>query len=98
MRELRSKYQRIIIDAAAVNQSQDSQLISRVTDGLIFVLKAGAAPADHIIHALDKIETNQSVVIGVVINQVFDKNLETKEGLRSLNLQTNELMNGTGRA
>lgn len=97
MRELRSKYQRIIIDAAAVNQSQDSQLISRVTDGLIFVLKAGAAPADHIIHALDKIETNQSVVIGVVINQVFDKNLETKEGLRSLNLQTNELMNGTGR-
>ena len=97
MRELRSKYQRIIIDAAAVNQSQDSQLISRVTDGLIFVLKAGAAPAEHIIHALDKIETNQSVVIGVVINQVFDKNLETKEGLRSLNLQTNELMNGTGR-
>lgn len=97
MRELRSKYQRIIIDAAAVNQSQDSQLISRVTDGLIFVLKAGAAPADHIIHALEKIETNQSVVIGVVINQVVDKNLETKEGLRSLNLQTNELMNGTGR-
>lgn len=97
MRELRSKYQRIIIDAAAVNQSQDSQLISRVTDGLIFVLKAGAAPADHIIHALDKIEANQSVVIGVVINQVFDKNLETKEGLRSLNLQTNELINGTGR-
>lgn len=96
MRELRSRYQRIIIDVAAVNQSQDSQLISRVTDGLIFVLKAGAAPADHIIRALDKIETNQSFVIGAVINQVVDRNLETKEGLRSLNLQTNELMNGTG--
>jgi uncharacterized protein involved in exopolysaccharide biosynthesis len=96
MRELRSRYQRIIIDVAAVNQSQDSQLISRVTDGLIFVLKAGAAPADHIIQALDKIETNQSFVMGAVINQVVDRNLETKEGLRSLNLQTNELMNGTG--
>lgn len=96
MRELRSRYQRIIIDVAAVNQSQDSQLISRVTDGLIFVLKAGAVPADHIIQALDKIETNQSFVIGAVINQVVDRNLETKEGLRSLNLQTNELMNGTG--
>ncbi|TNV22969.1 capsular biosynthesis protein [Buttiauxella sp. B2] len=96
IRELRSRYQRIIIDVAAVNQSQDSQLISRVTDGLIFVLKAGAAPADHITQALDKIETNQSVVIGAVINQVVDRNLETKEGLRSLNLQTNELMNGTG--
>jgi capsular exopolysaccharide synthesis family protein len=96
MRELRSRYQRIIIDVAAVNQSQDSQLISRVTDGLIFVLKAGAAPADHITQALDKVETNQSVVIGAVINQVVDRNLETKEGLRSLNLQTNELMNGTG--
>jgi capsular exopolysaccharide synthesis family protein len=96
MRELRSRYQRIIIDVAAVNQSQDSQLIGRVTDGLIFVLKAGAAPADHITQALDKVETNQSVVIGAVINQVVDRNLETKEGLRSLNLQTNELMNGTG--
>lgn len=96
MRELKSRYQRIIIDVAAVNQSQDSQLISRVTDGLIFVLKAGAAPADHIIQALDKIETNQSFVMGAVINQVVDRNLETKEGLRSLSLQTNELMNGTG--
>ncbi|MGB7801200.1 GumC family protein [Buttiauxella sp.] len=96
MRELRSHYHRIIIDVAAVNQSQDSQLISRVIDGQIFVLKAGAAPADHITQALDKLETNQSVVIGVVINQVIDKNLETKEGLRSLNLQTSELMNGTG--
>ena len=97
MRELRSRYQRIIIDVAAVNQSQDSQLISRVTDGLIFVLKAGAAPAEHITSALDKLDTNSSFVIGVVMNQVGDKNLETKEGLRSLNLQTNELMNGTGR-
>lgn len=96
MRELRSRYQRIIIDVAAVNQSQDGQLISRVTDGLIFVLKAGAAPAEHITSALDKIETNQSVVIGVVLNQVVDKHLETKEGLRSLNLQTTELMNGPG--
>lgn len=96
MRELRSRYQRIIIDVAALNQSQDVQLISRVTDGLIFVLKAGTAPAENISQTLDKIESNQSVIIGAVINQVMDKNLETKEGLRSLNLQTNELMHGTG--
>ncbi|RJT23678.1 GumC family protein [Buttiauxella izardii] len=95
MRELRSRYQRIIIDVAALNQSQDSQLIGRVTDGLILVLKAGASPADNLTQMLDKIESNQSVIIGAVINQVVDKNLETKEGLRSLNLQTSELMNGT---
>jgi len=95
MRELRSRYQRIIIDVAALNQSQDSQLIGRVTDGLILVLKAGASPADNLTQMLDKMESNQSVIIGAVINQVVDKNLETKEGLRSLNLQTSELMNGT---
>lgn len=95
MRELRSRYQRIIIDVAALNQSQDSQLIGRVTDGLIFVLKAGASPADNLTQMLDKMESNQSFIIGAVINQVVDKNLETKEGLRSLNLQTSELMNGT---
>ena len=95
MRELRSRYQRIIIDVAALNQSQDSQLIGRVTDGLILVLKAGASPADNLTQMLDKMESNESVIIGAVINQVVDKNLETKEGLRSLNLQTSELMNGT---
>lgn len=96
MRELRSHYQRIIIDVAAVNQSQDSQLISRVIDGHIFMHKAGSAPAEHINHALDKLEANHAFVIGVVLNQVVEKNLETKEGLRSLNLQTNEMMSGTG--
>lgn len=93
---LRTGYQRIIIDAAAVNQSQDIQLISPTTDGLIFVLKAGAAPAGAIISAIDKVTGEQSVVIGGVLNQVLDKNLETKEGLRSLNDHTYELMNNTG--
>lgn len=95
---LRTRYQRIIIDVAAVNQSQDVQLISPVTDGLIFVLKAGLSSSDTIGAAIDKVTLNRGVVIGGVINQVVDKNLETKEGLRSLNHHTHELMNSTGRA
>lgn len=95
---LRTRYQRIIIDAAAVNQSQDVQLISPIVDGLIFVLKAGAARADTLTNAIDKVSNDNSVVIGGVLNQVLEKNLETKEGLRSLNDHTHELMNNTGRA
>jgi len=95
---LRSRYQRIIIDMAAVNQSQEVQLVSQATDGLIFVLKAGLNSADTIGPAIEKATNDRTVLIGGVLNQVVDKNLESKEGLRSLNYHTHELMNNTGRA
>jgi len=95
---LRSRYQRIIIDMAAVNQSQEVQLVSQATDGLIFVLKAGLNSADTIGPAIEKAANDRTVLIGGVLNQVVDKNLESKEGLRSLNYHTHELMNNTGRA
>ncbi len=95
---LRSRYQRIIIDMAAVNQSQEVQLVSQATDGLIFVLKAGLNSADTVGPAIEKATNDHTVLIGGVLNQVMDKNLESKEGLRSLNYHTHELMNNTGRA
>ncbi|URN99605.1 Wzz/FepE/Etk N-terminal domain-containing protein [Leclercia adecarboxylata] len=95
---LRSRYQRIIVDVAAVNQSQEVQLVSQVTDGLIFVLKAGLNAADTVGPAIEKAANDRNVIIGGVLNQVVDKNLESKEGLRSLNYHTHELMNNTGRA
>lgn len=97
MRELKSQYQRIIIDVAAVNQSQDIQLIKRAVDGVIFIVKAGTGSAENIAGALDKIEDNQGVVIGAVLNAVEEKNLETQEGLRSLNFNTDQLMTTPGR-
>ncbi|MBJ3592514.1 capsular biosynthesis protein [Salmonella enterica subsp. enterica serovar Saintpaul] len=97
MRELRSQYQRIIIDVAAVKQSQDIQLIKRVVDGVVFVVNAGAGAADAIASALDKLEEHQGVVIGAVLNKVEEKNLETQEGLRSLNFNTDQLMTTPGR-
>lgn len=97
MHELKSHYQRIIIDVAAVNQSQDVQLIKRAVDGVIFIVKAGSGSAGHIANALDKIEENNGVVIGAVLNAVEEKDLETQEGLRSLNFSTDQLMTTPGR-
>jgi len=97
MRELKSQYQRIIIDVAAVNQSQDIQLIKRAVDGVIFIVKAGTGSAENIASALDKMEDYQGVVIGAVLNAVEEKNLETQEGLRSLNFNTDQLMTTPGR-
>ena len=97
MHELKSHYQRIIIDVAAVNQSQDVQLIKRAVDGVVFIVKAGSGSAGHIANALDKIEENDGVVIGAVLNAVEEKDLETQEGLRSLNFSTDQLMTTPGR-
>ncbi len=96
--EARGRYQRIIIDVSAVSQSQDIQLISRIIDGVIFVLKAGAVPVGDALKALEKTRQKDTVLIGAVINQVTERNLETKEGLRALNSQTNELISSTGKA
>lgn len=97
MRELRSHYQRIIIDVAAVNQSQDIQLIKRAVDGVVLIVKAGAGSAQSIASALDKIEHHHGVVIGAVLNAVEEKNLETQEGLRSVNFNTDQLLTTPGR-
>ncbi|WP_107758652.1 polysaccharide biosynthesis tyrosine autokinase [Dickeya sp. Secpp 1600] len=96
MTELKTRYQRIIVDVAAVNQTQDIQLISRVIDGVVFVLKAGAWRAGDVLNAIEKVKHHRAVLIGAVINRVADKNLETKEGVRSLNQHMNTLINSTG--
>lgn len=55
-------------------------------------MKAGVGTAQTIASALDKIEDNQGVVIGAVLNGVEEKNLETQEGLRSLNFSTDQVL------
>lgn len=97
IRDLRNRYQRIIVDVSAVSQSQDIELISRVVDGVVFVVQAGAASVETLRAALAKVDANQEVVMGAVLNLVEEKNLQTKESLRSLNITTDELMNTTGR-
>ena len=80
-----------------MNQSQDIQLLKRAVDGVVFIVKAGSGSAETIASALDQIEDNQGVVIGAVLNAVEEKNLETQEGLRSLNFNTDQLMTTPGR-
>ncbi|WP_226066832.1 polysaccharide biosynthesis tyrosine autokinase [Dickeya zeae] len=96
MEALRSRYQRIVIDVAAVNQTQDIQLINRVIDGVVFVLKAGTWRTDEVHSAIESMRHHQTVMMGAVMNRVADKNLETKEGIRSLNHHMNALINNTG--
>ncbi|QIZ52551.1 capsular biosynthesis protein [Dickeya zeae] len=96
MEALRSRYQRIVIDVAAVNQTQDIQLINRVIDGVVFVLRAGTWRTDEVHSAIESMRHHQTVMMGAVMNRVTDKNLETKEGIRSLNHHMNALINNTG--
>ncbi|GAB7217164.1 GumC family protein [Dickeya oryzae] len=96
MEALRSRYQRIVIDVAAVNQTQDIQVISRVIDGVVFVVRAGTWRTGEVHSAIESVRHHQTVMMGAVMNRVTDKNLETKEGIRSLNHHMNALINNTG--
>ncbi|GAB7209842.1 hypothetical protein OS31_13480 [Dickeya oryzae] len=96
MEALRSRYQRIVIDVAAVNQTQDIQVINRVIDGVVFVVRAGTWRTGEVHSAIESVRHHQTVMMGAVMNRVTDKNLETKEGIRSLNHHMNALINNTG--
>lgn len=90
IRDLRNRYQRIIVDVSAVSQSQDIELISRVVDGVVFVVQAGAASVETLRAALAKVDANQEVVMGAVLNLVEEKICRRKRVFaRSISLLTN---------
>ncbi|HBC9702675.1 TPA: capsular biosynthesis protein, partial [Escherichia coli] len=78
IRDLKTRYQRIIIDVSAINQSQDIQLIRRVVDGVIFVAKAGGVPVDVLRTAIAKIDFNQEGITGAVLNLMEKKGWRQK--------------------
>jgi len=66
--ELRQRFDKIIIDSAPVSAVTDSLMAARATDGIIFVVRAGATPRKICIHAVEALNGVGATVLGAVIN------------------------------
>ncbi len=66
---LKSKYDFIVIDSPPFISVTDAEILFRITDGTILVLKAGSTPSDAFYRTCDKLSSmNSHNFLGVVFN------------------------------
>ena len=67
---LRSEYDYIILDAPPILAVTDAQILSTRADGVIFVVKAGAAKKEQILQAKSQLDKVKAPIVGTVLNAV----------------------------
>jgi Mrp family chromosome partitioning ATPase len=66
MDEARSRFGMIVLDMPAVLSSTDTEILSRLADQIILVVRAGVTPAKLVRQALDQL--GEAHLLGVVLN------------------------------
>jgi succinoglycan biosynthesis transport protein ExoP len=74
IRTLAERYDKILIDSPPVNTVTDPVILSRVVDGVIFILQAGETRRDVAQRARDQLQAADAPILGAVLNNVdFEK-------------------------
>lgn len=68
IRELEQTYDYILIDAPPVNAVTDPQIISKMADGVILVIRSGVTENDSAKQAVEKLKKVDANIIGAVLN------------------------------
>lgn len=72
--KLSEKFDRVIFDSPPVNAVTDAVVLSRVTDGTIFVVRANRTTRDAVARAKRLMQAVNTQIVGVVLNDVNLKN------------------------
>lgn len=72
---IKEDYDYIILDAPAVLPVTDAQILSRIADGTILVVKAVKTKKDNVINAKKLLEKVKANIIGVVFNGAEEKKI-----------------------
>jgi tyrosine-protein kinase Etk/Wzc len=67
--KLRGKYRYILVDSPPLVPYRDSNIIARVTDGVIFVVEANVTRAQVLDFALRRMQTVEAKILGLVLNK-----------------------------
>lgn len=71
--KLKEQYEKIIIDLPPVLSAADALIISKYTDGLVLVVRAGGTLKHSLKIALENIKTSSANLLGLVINDINEK-------------------------
>ncbi|MGF1805278.1 exopolysaccharide transport family protein [Aliivibrio sifiae] len=92
LKEVSQQFEQIIIHLPALSESKDTQLIARYLSGVIYTVKAGTLSTNHILTNIDKVTQLQTPIIGAILNNVADDELETEEAQQQLIHQNEDLL------
>lgn len=67
--ELRSEFDFVLIDAAAMNVANDAVSVGSISDGVVLVLKANASRKETARQAVQDLQAGKAKVLGAVLNQ-----------------------------
>ncbi|AEX85625.1 capsular exopolysaccharide biosynthesis protein [Marinitoga piezophila KA3] len=70
---LRQKYDKIIIDLPPILAAADALIVSKHTDGLILVVRAGKTQKHSLKVTLENITTSGNNILGLIINDINEK-------------------------
>jgi succinoglycan biosynthesis transport protein ExoP len=74
IRTLAERYDKVLIDSPPVNTVTDPVILSRIADGVIFIIQAGETRRDVAQRARDQLQAAEAPILGGVLNNVdFEK-------------------------
>jgi capsular exopolysaccharide synthesis family protein len=65
---LRLRYDLIVMDTPPIELVSDTLVIARLTQGIVYVVKAGTTPVDMVRRGLSRIQSTSATLLGVVLN------------------------------
>lgn len=70
---LKEKYEKIIIDLPPILAAADALIVSKHTDGIVLVVRAGKTQKHSLKVAIENIKTSDSNILGLIINDINEK-------------------------
>ena len=70
LEKMRGQYDYIILDSPPINMVTDAVILSKMTDGVLFVVRGGHSERGSVEHAVDQLEYAQAKILGFVLNGV----------------------------
>lgn len=70
LEELKTKFDRVIIDAPPILSVADASILVNIVDGVVMVIKGGATRLEAVVRAKQKILEAKGKITGVVVNNI----------------------------
>ena len=82
LNDLKGKYDLILIDCPPISNLTDGVLVSKLSDGTIYVIESDRIDRELIASSLEELELNKAFVLGAVLTKVNIKKEKSKYGYK----------------
>lgn len=73
IKTIKEKYEKIVIDLSPLLAAADAFIVSKHTDGMVLIVRAGTTQKHSLRVAVENIETSDTKLLGIVINDINEK-------------------------